>query len=976
MNVSEQTQVIPPPLDENMRAELALTLEGEVFTDLATRMCYATDASIYQQLPLAVIYPKHGTDCVAIMEFSQRHSLPIIPRAAGTSLAGQCVGTGLVVDVTRHMHTILEVDQDSMRVRAQPGIIMQAMNEALKNHGLCVPVDPSTADRCAIGGMLGNNAWGAHYLRDGSTRDHVVAVDAVLSDGSRVEFGPANAELLGFKRELNTREGEIYRTLHGLVDQHRTLILDKYPDPDKVPSNMGYPLDLLAHGQPWVEDGPCFNLAPFLCGSEGTLALITDITFRLSPIPEPRVMVWGQFQLLYDAFEAVPEILKHNPVALELLDRYVMDAAFEHRLGHMQASWIKGNPEAVLMIEFEDKPSASATEQAQALITAISSRTSMHSFSILDHGHAIRAWKLRRAGLGLLMGNASPIKAVTAVEDCAVPPERLPAFIERVQDLMLRHHCDFVFYGSVGAGLVHLRPWLNISSPEGRTRMLTIQTDMAGIVAEFGGSISAKHGDGRLRSHLLDTVLGYEIHPLLLQVKAIFDPHNLLNPGKILNAPPPGQNLRNRRQPSLMQDEFNWGSDQDMRGAVGRCNGAAVCLKQPGRGVMCPSYMATKDERHTTRGRANVLRQILDSPDPIPALSSAAVTQAMDLCISCKGCKAECPASVDMARIKAQVLQHRNRQHGVPLRSRLIASLPKLAQWGMQAPFLANAILASGLMRRAFGLTPKYSLPKLARQTWLDWWQLRPTAKTEQKSRVLLVVDPFTNYLEPEIGKAAVEFFEWAGYLVELTPCLSSGRLQISQGLLTDARHTMTQMIEELYPAAAEGVPIIGIEPAELLTLHDEAIDLVDREDLRNRARTLAAGTWLFEEWVCRMERNQGLVLPEQQRQEQNILVHTHCHQKALSEPQAATDCLKLIPGAKVEAINSGCCGMAGAFGYELEHADIAREIGELSLLPAVREATTDTTIVACGTSCRYQIKIGTGRQAQHPAEVLRAALP
>ncbi len=976
MNIAEQARVTPPPLDDTKQAELAAVLEGEVFTDIATRMCYATDASIYQQLPLAVIYPRHGADCAAIVNFSQRHSLPIIPRAAGTSLAGQCVGTGLVVDVTRHMNTLLEVDLDGMLVRAQPGIIMQSLNDELKTHGVCVPPDPSTADRCAIGGMLGNNAWGAHYLRDGSTRDHVVAVDAVLSDGNRAQFGPANTELLQFKREQNTREGEIYRTLHGLVDQHRDLILEKYPDPDIIPNNMGYALDLLARGQPWVEDGPCFNLAPFLCGSEGTLALITEITFRLSPLPENRVMVWGQFPMLYDAFKAVPEILKQSPVALELLDRFVLDAAFEHRLGHMQASWIKGNPEAVLLIEFEDTPDAPASGQAQALITAISASGIRYDFSILDHEHAVRAWRLRRAGLGLLMGKASPIKAVTAVEDCAVPPQKLPEFMERIQELMLSHHCDFVFYGSVGAGLIHLRPWLNIGSSEGRIRMLTIQTDVAGVVAEFGGSISAKHGDGRLRAHLLDTVLGFEIHPLLQQVKAIFDPHNILNPGKILNAPPPGQNLRSQRQPSLIQDEFNWGSDQDLRGAVGRCNGAGVCLKQPGRGVMCPSYMATHDERHTTRGRANVLRQILDSPDPLPALNSAAVGEAMELCISCKGCKAECPASVDMARIKAQVLQHRNRQSGVPLRSRLIASLPALAQWGMQSPVLANALLSSGLLRRVFGLTPKYPLPKLAKQTWLDWWELRATATPRRRDRVLLVVDPFTNYLEPEIGIAAVEFFEWAGYRVELTSCLSSGRLQISQGLLVDARTTLTHMIEELYPAAADGVPIIGFEPAELLTLHDEAIDLMDREDLRNQARTLAVGTWLFEEWVCRMDRNRHLNLPQHPVQEQHILVHTHCHQKALSEPQAATDCLQIIPGTRVEAIESGCCGMAGSFGYELEHANTARAIGELALLPAVRLAPPETIIVACGTSCRHQIEIGTGRHAVHPAEVIRAVLP
>jgi len=391
---------------------------------------------------------------------------------------------------------------------------------------------------------------------------------------------------------------------------------------------------------------------------------------------------------------------------------------------------------------------------------------------------------------------------------------------------------------------------------------------------------------------------------------------------------------------------------------------------------MCPLYMATHDERHTTRGRASVLRQILDSPDSLPAMNSAAVGEAMELCISCKGCKAECPARVDMARIKAQVLQHRNRQNGVPLRSRLIASLPALAQWGMQAPALANALLSSGLVRRAFGLTPKYPLPKLAKQTWLDWWKLRATTTPKLRNRVLLVVDPFTNYLEPEIGIAAVEFFEWAGYQVELTPCLSSGRLQISQGMLVEARTTLTQMIEALYPAAADGVPIIGIEPAELLTLHDEAIDLMDREDLRNKARTLATGTWLFEEWVCRMDRNQQLDLPQDPGQEQHVLVHTHCHQKALSEPAATADCLRLIPGTRVEVIESGCCGMAGAFGYELEHANTARAIGELSLLPAVRQAPAETMIVACGTSCRHQIKIGTGRNVRHPAELIRALLP
>ncbi|MEW8627057.1 MAG: FAD-linked oxidase C-terminal domain-containing protein [Candidatus Thiodiazotropha sp.] len=964
----------PPPGKD--WSDLSDALDGKLFTDQATRLCYAEDASIYEQVPLAVVCPKHATDCVTTIEFCQRRSLSLIPRAAGTSLAGQCVGDGLVLDVTRYMDAVLEIDADARLARVQPGLVPQRLNEALQPHGLHFPIDPSTADRCTLGGMAGNNAWGPHILRDGTLRDHIIAMEAILADGSQVSFGALSDEELSTKRRLATREGEIYRSLIDLVDQHRGDILRSFPDPARVPNNMGYTLDRLALGHPWNANGPAFNLAPFLCGSEGTLAIITELTLRLSPKPSERILLWGEFLSVGQAIQAVPSILDRGPVALELLDRSVIQAAANHTRPRAPTTWTKTTPEAVLLIELESNPRQTATEQAQSMVAQLTSSGSSPSISILDPVQAADAWALRRAGLGLLMGRPGPVKAVTGIEDCAVAPTKLPRFAERVEALMAQHGVDCVYYGSVGAGLIHLRPWLNLDDPAERHRLFQLQSEVATLVAKFDGSLSAKHGVGRLRAHLLKPLIGPQVHPLLRNVKAAFDPENRLNPGKIVDADPPDRGLRSVKLSVTLQGGFDWGRDLDLRGATGRCNGAAVCLQRAGRGVMCPSYMATRDERDTTRGRANVLRHMLAAPDPLRALSTEAVEEVLDLCLACKGCKAECPAGVDMARIKAEALHHRHSLMGIPFRARLFAQLPTLSRWGSKIPSLVNILLASRTLRRALGLDPHRPLPRLADHSLTYWWKHRPPPDTRvTRTDILVINDPFTCYFTPEVGIAAIEFLEWAGYRVQLTDCLSSGRTQISQGLLQDARKALIEAVPQLYPAVAEGIPVIGLEPSELLTFRDEAADLIAKSEHRRQAQRLASVCWLFEEWVCQIQQKAKLTLPKPDRERQQILVHAHCHQKALSDIQSAVDCLKVIPGAEVSLITAGCCGMAGSFGYEREHATLSRTIGELSLLPAARAAPPGTKIVASGFSCRQQLRISAGIRAKHPAELLRDAI-
>ncbi|WP_238985461.1 FAD-binding and (Fe-S)-binding domain-containing protein [Nitrosococcus halophilus] len=967
--------MMPRLSSDHLFQELSKAIQGEVLTDRLSRMLYATDASPYQQLPLGVVRPHSVEDCVTLIGFANRHRIPLIPRAAGTSLAGQCVGEGLVVDVSRHLTKVLEIDAQGCQARVQPGVILDGLNEQLRPLGLMFAPDPSTGSRCQIGGMMGNNAWGLHSLRYGTTRDHVFAIKAVLSDGSVVFFDPLSPGELEAKLALNSLEGKIYRAVVEAVEEQREVILEHYPSTRGIPCNEGYPLDLLAQGQPWVSDGPPFNLAPFLCGSEGTLALVIEATLKLVPLPGERTLIGAHFSSLEEALQAVAMVLEHQPVAVELLDKTILDLARNNPEQVKNCAWIEGEPAAVLLVELEGDGDP-LQQRGEVLAGALGAGNGSYAAPVLPFPE--QAWAVRRAGLGLLMGVAGKLKAVTGIEDTAVAVADLPQYVTQVQALMARYGVDCVIYGSAGRGLLHLRPKLDLELAEDQARFQSIMTEMVELVKGFRGVFSAKHGDGRLRAPFLETLLGKEVVALLHRIKQAADPHWHFNPGKILEPPPLLEALRTQQktpvEPTL--SFLDWGKDQGLRGAAARCNGAGVCLKRAGQGTMCPSYMATQEEQHGTRGRANVFRQVLASPGGLTGRDSPLLKEALDLCLACKGCKTECPAGVDIALMKAEFLQQYQNRYGLPWRARVLSQFQRLAWLGSLLPAVVNGLLALKWSRRVLKLHHQRPLPTLARRTFSS--QLRDRSPPAHKGRlgeVVLINDLWTEFFDPQIGMAAVNCLEQLGYGVTVTPWLSSGRIQISQGLLTQAQDQFQEAIAVLYPYAAEGKPLIGLEPSELLTFRDEALVLLPVGESRHRAEAIASKAQLFEEFMAR-EAVAGHINPSFfDDQSRRILVHGHCHGKALAGMQPLLDTLALMGGAVVEAIPSGCCGMAGAFGYEQEHYDLSLRIGELVLLPAVRRAPAGTLICAPGTSCRAQIKDGAQVLAYHPAELLQKAL-
>lgn len=955
---------------------LSRALEGELLTDRLSRLLYATDASPHQKMPLAVARPKHRDDCVTLMRFAAQERLPLIPRAAGTSLAGQCIGDGLVIDFTRHMNRIVSIDPERRRARVQPGVIRDDLNDALSPFGLMFAPDPSTSNRCTIGGMFGNNAWGSHALRYGTTRDHSLSAEAVLSDGSIARFESLGGEQLREKLALDNLEGRIYRAVYQAIDRHRALILDRFPRPDGIPRNAGYPLDVLARGQPWESRGPPFNLARLLCGSEGTLALVGEIEVGLVPLPARHRLVCVQFDSLPQALSAVAVTLNHKPSALELVDRHILELTKTNLEQQRNRFWIEGDPAAVLLIDFVNETGGEVDATVSNLTAELRSLNLGYARKVLDSPLRERALALRAAGLGLLMGMPGPVKAVTGIEDTAVSVKDLPAYAEAVFSVMARHGVDCVVFGPAGWGVLHFRPLLDLRSREGRRLYERIVEEVFERAIRFGGTISAKHGDGRLRSPYLEGLLGGELYGLLHGIKAAFDPHDLLNPHKIFDPPPLVSDLRAHENGKPVAAYFDWSREAGLRIAASKCNGAGVCLKSAGRGTMCPSYMATREEKHGTRGRANIFRQVMDSPEPWTAMNRELLRDVLNLCLACKGCKSECPANVDLARMKAEFLQQHYDRAGVPWRARIVGNFDRLSRIASFAPTLSNAVLAQIWVKSRLGFHPERPLPPLAGEPFSRWLKRRrPAEPAGQKGEVLLFNDPFTEFYEPRLAIAAFEVLERLGFCMGATPCLESGRIQISQGLLRAARKRLSRAVERLYPWAVTGRWIIGLEPSEILTFRDEAADLLQDEELRRKARVVASRAVTFEEFIDReigqLDENPfGDALAGK-----TLLVHGHCHQKALLGIQPLLKALSLIPGVEVRPIPSGCCGMAGAFGYEKEHYAVSLDIAELVLFPAIREAGTDTLIVAPGTSCRRQIADGLGVRAYHPVEVMLMAM-
>ncbi len=950
--------------------ELASQIDGDVLIDPIHRKLYSTDASVYQQLPIGVVRPRHREDCEAIVRFAAEHDLPLIPRAAGTSLAGQCVGSGLVVDVSKHMTDVLEVNAEQHWVRVQPGVILDDLNDSLAPLGLMFGPETSTSNRCMIGGMIGNNAAGSHSIVHGTTREHVLDVEAVLADGSTTRFGPMDEDDLSAVRRRDDLEGAIYREVVDLLQIHGDHIRQCSPRPEILRRNTGYPLDGLLEQRP-------LNLSRLMCGSEGTLALITEARLNLIPVPRHNLVVCAHFHGLDEGTRGTVLALQHDPSAVELMDGAILELSKQNIEAARNRFWVQGDPEAVLAIELFDDDPARLEQRAEALIKAFGEAGMGYAFPIVESARVPQVWAVRKAGLGLLTGKRGDHKPVTVIEDVAVAPADLPAYVSRMQDLMDRHGADAVYYGHASVGELHVRPVLSLRDPDDVRRFRAIASDVADLAGEFDASLAGEHGVGRLRAQFIEQVLGAEFVALLRRVKRAFDPDGLFNPGKIVDALPMDTDLRidpSRPVPEI-DTILDWSADQGLLRAAERCNGAGACRKSPGRGTMCPSYMATGEELHSTRGRANLLRQLLSSEDPHTALSSYELAEAMELCLSCKGCASECPSSVDVARMKAEFLQHHHDTHGTPLSSYVLGQFGWFASMARYTPTIASAFSNTGLAKKILGVDPRRVVPSFAARTFSAWFRGHaPHDRAGERGEVVLFVDEFTEYTDPAVGVAATEFLEAAGYTVTAPSGLDSGRTQISKGLLRKARAAFERALRVLHPFAEQGLPIVGLEPSAILGFRDEAPDLVRGEDMATLAAAVADHALLFEEFVVQEAGAGRLDLVEFADEiPEHILLHGHCHQKSLVGVEPSVGALELIPGARVEVIPSGCCGMAGSFGYH--HYDVSMAIGEQVLFPAVRAASDDTVLAAPGTSCRHQIHDGTARTALHPAQILRGAI-
>ncbi len=968
----------PPAL-----SELARQLKGELLQDDLSRRIYATDASIYREIPLAVALPADSEDLGILVRFAHQNKMPLIPRASGTSLAGQCVGNGLVVDISNAFSGILEVNQEEQWVRVQPGVIRDELNRYLQSFGLYFGPNTSTSNRATLGGMIGNNSCGSTSIEYGTTRDHLLEARVLLSDGTETIFRSLSPDEFEEKCGLEGLEGEIYRHLRSRLSDpvRQQAIRDHFPRPEVARRNTGYALDLLLRQQPFDPAGKPFNACTILCGSEGTLALVTEVKLHLDPLPPPHnVVLAAHFDSVAAALEATLLAMKHRPSSCELMDKVILDCTRSNREQERNRFFLEGDPAAILMVEFKGKNPSEAEFKARALMETLVKENLGYAYPMIPSPGSKRVWDLRKAGLGLLSNLEGDAKPVACIEDTAVSLNDLPAYIAEFEGLMQSFGQQAVYYAHAGAGELHLRPILNLKTAEGQKQLQDISQASAALVKKYRGSLSGEHGDGRVRAEFIPLMLGKENYELLREIKQTWDPNGILNPGKIVEAPPMGVSLRYRA--GQITRELDTALDFSPEGGLLRlaekCNGSGDCRKLPSAGgTMCPSYHATRQEKDTTRARANALREYLSFNQDAGSFHRQELGEVLDLCLSCKACASECPSSVDMAALKAEWQYQQYQLFQPDLRDRVFASIGQIQKTGSRFPGLTNFFLGQfpfGFWNKRFlNIAPERSLPKLSRPELLKWWRkkgIKGKASEPVKGEVILYADEFVRFGEARIGMQAVALLRRLGYEVRMPEAPFSGRAHISKGFLKEARNLAEQNVTQFHLLAREDRPLLGIEPSALLGFRDEFPRLL-RGEWQEKARELSQHALLIEEFLIR-ELRAGRIGPQDfPGAPKHILLHGHCHQKALADFEALVELLSLPEQNHVEVIPSGCCGMAGSFGYEKEHYELSMKIGELVLFPAVRNARPEQVVVAPGTSCRHQIRDGTGRKALHPVEVL-----
>jgi FAD/FMN-containing dehydrogenase/Fe-S oxidoreductase len=954
---------------KDLESQLRTAIGGDVRFDHASRLLYSTDASMYQVEPIGVVVPRDADDVQAAVEIARRNEVALLPRGGGTSLTGQTVNRALVLDFSRYMNGLLEVNAEERWARVQPGLVQDELNHHVRPLGLLFGPDTSTSNRATLGGMLGNNSGGAHSIAYGLTVDHVIELTALLADGTRVVFKDLTPAELEARMAAPGLEGAIHRELVRLRDTCRDEIRARYPAHWRRVS--GYNLNELLR----ADDGRTpLNTARVVVGSEGTLVTILEAKVRLVRRPPRTALNVIHFRDLQEALESSQSILETGPYAVELTDKLILDLARHNIEQSKRMGFVKDDPAAILIVEYAGESDA----EVRAKVEALEARRQRESFGYAAHAAFDAAeqqsiWKLRKAGLGLLLGMKGDKKPIAFVEDTAVDPRHLAKFVPGFREVFARHGVDAAYYGHCSVGCLHIRPVIDLKTRRGLDQVRRIADEITDLVVAFGGTISSEHGDGRARSPFLERMYGPRLMQAFRELKAAFDPDNRMNPGNIVASPGITEHLRYGEAyttwaPTTLLDFSEQGG---FAAAVEMCNGVGVCRKTL-EGTMCPSYMVTRDEEHSTRGRANALRAVLSGRLPPAEFTGKRLYEVMDLCLECKGCKAECPANVDMAKLKYEFLHHYYAANGLPLRNRLFGRIARLNRLAARAPALFNAVSALRvtrvLLEKVAGIDRRRPLPPLAPRTFTAWFAAHRPPATAPRGEVVLFDDTFVTYHTPSIARAAVEVLEAGGYRVVLVDKKCCGRPLISKGMLDEARRHAAWNVERLAPHARRGVAIVGLEPSCLLTLRDESVDLLRTDD----ARVVARHAFLFEEFLLR-ERGRGLELPFAAGR-RAALLHGHCHQKALVGTAPTVAALRWA-GLDVSEVDAGCCGMAGSFGFEREHYDVSVAIGNRRLAPAVKAAPADTEVVAPGVSCRQQIEHLTGRRARHPAEVLRDAL-